>query len=183
MARSTMPLRPRLAESVAPGLDRSRTVTITFAGQPIEAFVGDTVASAAYAAGVRIFSRSFKYHRPRGLLCCSGRCPNCLVTVDGTPNVRACMTAVSDGQQVRSQNAFPSLQNDVLSIVDKVDRLLPVGFYYKTFIYPRAAWPLYETVLRNIAGLGSVRVERGLHGRNVRRYLYPDIAVVGGGPA
>src|SRR5579885_3907339 len=100
MPRSPIPVRRRLPETQTPGLDRSRIVTIYFDGQPIEAYVGDTVASAAYGAGVRLFSRSFKYHRPRGLLCCAGRCPNCLVSVDGTPNVRACVTPVADGMRV-----------------------------------------------------------------------------------
>src|SRR5581483_459547 len=109
MPRSVIPIRRRLAENLTPGLDRSRTVTIEFDGQPIEAYAGDTVASAIYGAGLRLFSRSFKYHRPRGLLCCSGRCPNCLVCVDGTPNVRACTTPVADGMRVASENAFPSL--------------------------------------------------------------------------
>jgi sarcosine oxidase subunit alpha len=181
--KNAMPIRRRLPATLTPSLDRSRTVTITFDGRPIEAYAGDTVASAAYGAGLRVFSRSFKYHRPRGLLCCSGRCPNCLVSVDGTPNVRACMTPVAEGLRVEAQNAFPSLERDLLSIFDKVDRLLPVGFYYKTFIYPPGAWPFYETVLRNVAGLGQLDFEKTAHDHYVRRHLYPDVAVVGGGAA
>jgi sarcosine oxidase subunit alpha len=154
-----------------------------FDGQPIEAFVGDTIGSAAYGAGIRLFSRSFKYHRPRGLLCCAGRCPNCLVTVDGTPNVRACMAPVAEGMCVEPQNVFPSLRRDFLALIDKMDRLLPVGFYYKTFIYPRSAWPLYETVLRNIAGLGKIDFSKGANGHGVHRHLHPDVAVIGGGPS
>ena len=72
----------------------------------------DTVASALYRLGQRIFSRSFKYHRPRGLLCAAGRCPNCMMNVDGTPNVRACTQPVQDGMQVTHQNAYPSLESD-----------------------------------------------------------------------
>ncbi len=168
---------------MSPGLNRSRTVTIYFDGQPIEAYAGDTVASAVYGAGLRLFSRSFKYHRPRGLLCCTGRCPNCLVSVDGTPNTRACMTPVAEGMRVEPENVFPSLQNDFGALFDKMDRLLPPGFYYKTFIYPRAAWPLYETVLRNVAGLGTVDFGKDPHAHYVRRHLHPDVAVIGGGPA
>ena len=168
---------------MSPALSRAGTVTISFDGQPIEAFVGDTVASAVYGAGIRLFSRSFKYHRPRGLLCCTGSCPNCMVTVDGTPNVRACTTPVAPGMRVEPQNAFPSLEIDLLNTVDRLDRLLPVGFYYKTLIYPRSAWPLYETVLRHIAGLGKVDFTKKVPGRYVHRHLHPDVAVVGGGPA
>ncbi|GAC1431409.1 MAG: FAD-dependent oxidoreductase [Chloroflexota bacterium] len=158
-------------------------MTFTFDGQTIEAYAGDTVASAAYAAGIRLFSRSFKYHRPRGLLCCTGRCPNCLVSVDGTPNVRACTTPVAEGLRVEPQNAFPSLRHDALAAFDLVDRLLPPGFYYKTFIYPRRAWPLYEAVLRHVAGLGTVDFSREGHTQAVRRHLHPDVAVIGGGVA
>jgi sarcosine oxidase, subunit alpha len=178
-----MPVLQRLPERISPALNRDGTVTMYFDGRPIEAFVGDTIGSAAYSAGIRLFSRSFKYHRPRGLLCCAGRCPNCLVTVDGTPNVRACMAPVAEGMRVEPQNAFPSLQRDLLAVIDKLDRLLPVGFYYKTFIYPRSAWPLYETVLRNIAGLGKVDFSKSAHGHSVHRHLHPDVAVIGGGPA
>src|SRR5437763_8937174 len=183
MAGSVIPMRRRLPETTSPALNRSRTVTIYFDGRPIEAYVGDTVASAVYGAGIRLFSRSFKYHRPRGLLCCNGRCPNCMVEVDGTPNVRACTTPVAEGMRVTPQNVFPSLEHDALAIFDKMDRLLPVGFYYKIFIYPRSAWPFYETVLRNVAGLGKVDFDKAVQTHYVRRHLHPDVAVIGGGPA
>src|SRR5579871_1478879 len=88
----------------------------TFDGRPILAEPGQSIGAALYAAGVRVFSRSFKYHRPRGLLCMSGDCPNCLMNVDGRPNVRTCIEPVRAGQVVRSQNAWPSLNLDVLSI-------------------------------------------------------------------
>src|SRR5438132_10871854 len=111
-----------------------RPITFWFDGRPIAAYEGDSVAAALYASGVRIFSRSFKYHRPRGLLCCAGRCPNCLMNVDGSPNVRACVTPVREGLRVRHQNAWPSLERDALASIGLVERFLPVGFYYKTFI-------------------------------------------------
>ncbi len=183
MPKRVTPVLQRLPETMSPALNRSRTVTISFDGVPIEAYIGDTVGSAIYGSGQRLFSRSFKYHRPRGLLCCRGACPNCLVTVDGTPNVRACVTPVAEGMQIRSQNAYPSLEFDALSVIDKLDRLLPVGFYYKTMMYPRSLWPLYETVLRNIAGLGTVDFDKPGHVEYVHRHLHPDVAVIGGGPA
>ncbi|MGH8059459.1 MAG: 2Fe-2S iron-sulfur cluster-binding protein, partial [Candidatus Entotheonellia bacterium] len=173
----------RLPAHPAQRLDRSHTVTLDFAGQPIPAYAGDTVASALYAAGVRIFSRSFKYHRPRGLLCCAGRCPNCLMQVDGIPNVRTCTEPVRDGMQVRPQHAWPSLKRDVFRIFDGLDRLLPVGFYYKTFIHPARLWPTYERVLRRLAGLGEIAIDADPPGDYDTQHLFTDLAVVGGGPA
>src|SRR2546430_14163409 len=105
----------RLPSRPAQEIDGTQTVTFSFAGRQITAHTGDTVAAALYAAGVRIFSRSFKYHRPRGLLCGSGRCPNCLMNVDGTPNVRTCLEPVRAGLQVHPQNAWPSVEWDALA--------------------------------------------------------------------
>ena len=92
----------RLPPQPGERLDRSSIVGFTFDGRPVSAFAGDTLGSALYADGRRVFSRSFKYHRPRGLLCCSGRCPNCLMTVDGVPNVRVCVEPVREGADVRA---------------------------------------------------------------------------------
>ena len=98
-------LKPQPAELI----DRNKCVEFQFDGQRVNAHQGDTVASALHASGVSILSRSFKYHRPRGLLCGVGRCPNCLVNVDGVPNVRACTQQVRQAMNVRHQNAWPSL--------------------------------------------------------------------------
>ena len=136
-------------------IDHEQTLTFTFAGKRIQARAGDTIASALYAAGQRTFSRSFKYHRPRGLLCGAGQCPNCLMNVDGTPSVRACTEPVRQGMRVQPQNAWPSLKHDLLSIINTFDWLLPIGFYYKTFIRPRFFWPLAKKFLRRAAGLGE----------------------------
>jgi sarcosine oxidase subunit alpha len=162
-----------------------REIEFTFDSQRYVGYAGDTVAAALYRAGVRIFSRSFKYHRPRGLLCLNGSCPNCLVNVDGTPNVRACMADLQSGAEVRSQNAWPSLSRDALAVLDKLDRFLPVGFYYKRFIRPRRLWPMYETVLRHLAGLGVIDpnpdgFEQATYDK---RYYHSQVAVIGGGPA
>src|SRR5947208_6554731 len=103
-------------------------LTFTFDGRTIEAVAGQSIAAALYAAGVRIFSRSFKYHRPRGLLCMSGDCPNCLMNVDGRPNVRTCVEPVRQGQVVRGQNAWPGLTFDLRRVFDRLSAFLPVGF-------------------------------------------------------
>src|SRR5262252_9466126 len=101
-----------------------RRVTFSFEGRTIEALEGQSIGAALYAAGVRVFTRSFKYHRPRGLFCMTGDCPNCLMNVDGRPNVRTCIEPACDGQTVTHQNAWPSLEFDALRVFDKLDALL-----------------------------------------------------------
>ena len=163
-------------------LDRSRAVVFTFRGKQVHAYGGDTIGSALFASGQRVFSRSFKYHRPRGLLCCSGSCPNCMMTVDGTPNVRVCVTPPRPGAVVEPQNVLGSLERDLLSVTDKIGRpFTPVGFYYRTMIRPRRFWPLYEKFLRNVAGLGRVDKHRGRTTRFDAEHRRVDVLVIGGG--
>ncbi len=164
-------------------IDRSKTVVFEFNGTPIQAYEGDTIASALCAAGVDIFSRSFKYHRPRGLLCVAGNCPNCLMTVDDTPNVRICIEPARNGLKVRHQNAWPSLENDALAMLDKMDKLMPVGFYYKTFHRPKLIWHMAQPIIRRIAGLGEIDIDSVPDTRYGHQNLHTEIAVVGGGPA
>jgi len=165
-------------------IDRSSRVLFTFDGKPAGGYPGDTIGSALYASGQRIFSRSFKYHRPRGLLCCSGHCPNCMLTVDGVPNVRVCVEPIRAGAVVEPQNVWGSLDRDLLAITDKIGGpFTPVGFYYRTMIRPRRLWPLYEKVLRNLAGLGRVRDDRNGHRRYDVEHRRARALVVGGGSA
>ncbi|MBI3463602.1 MAG: (2Fe-2S)-binding protein, partial [Planctomycetes bacterium] len=158
-------------------------VTFTFEGRPITAVAGQSIAAALYAAGLRIFSRSFKYHRPRGLFCVSGDCPNCLMQVDGKPNVRTCIEPARDGQVVCRQNAWPSADFDVLRIFDKLDRFLSVGFYYKRFHKPRWLWPIFEHTVRHIAGLGRIDVNSVPKIEAEVEHLHTEVCVVGGGPS
>jgi sarcosine oxidase, subunit alpha len=165
-------------------IDRSTRMTFFFDGTPVEAFAGDTIGSALFAGGRRVFSRSFKYHRPRGLLCCTGNCPNCLMQVDGVPNVRVCVEPVRQGAQVSAQNVVGSLDRDLLAVIDRFGGpFTPVGFYYRTMIRPRRAWPYFERVLRRIAGLG--RIDK--HGTRSRRYdaehRRAEVLVIGAGRA
>ena len=146
----------RLGVSPTELIDRSRTVAFDFDGRTVEGYEGDTIASALYASGVRIFSRSFKYHRPRGLLCAASNCANCLMTVDGVPNVRTCAEPARSGLSVRGQNAWPSVERDALSVLDKLGALMPVGFYYKTFHSPKFLWKMAQPFIRRVAGLGSL---------------------------
>jgi sarcosine oxidase subunit alpha len=173
-------LEPRPNERI----DRSQPVSFTFAGKPVEGFEGDTLGSALFASGRRIFSRSFKYHRPRGLQCCSGHCANCQMTVDGIPNVRVCVEPIRAGAVVEGQNFVGSLDRDLMRATDKLGGpLTPPGFYYKTFIRPRRLWPLYEKLLRNAAGLGSLD-ERGSRADPIDvEHRHVDTLVIGGGQA
>jgi sarcosine oxidase subunit alpha len=166
-------------------IDRQKILRFTFDGKSVEAYEGDTIGSALYAAGQRTFSRSFKYHRRRGLMCCAGQCPNCIVAVDGAPGVRACVEPVSEGMRVEHLNAKPGLELDVMRATDLVgSKFTPPGFYYKTFIRPRRLWPLYEKVLRHAAGLGVLRKEQpDREWRTEYRRRHADVLVVGGGPA
>jgi sarcosine oxidase, subunit alpha len=173
----------RLPPQAAELIDRNRKVTFTFDGKTVPALEGDTIGSALYAAGQRTFSRSFKYHRRRGLMCCAGNCPNCLVAVDGAPGVRACTEPVRDGVTVEHLNAKPSLEHDLMSVTDAVGGpFTPPGFYYKTFIRPRRLWPVYEQVLRNAAGLGKLpKSQPERTWRTEYRRRHADLLVVGGG--
>src|SRR5438045_6872000 len=172
----------RIAPQPGERIDRRKPFTFEYDGAKITGFEGDTIGSALYAAGRRVFSRSFKYHRPRGLLCCSGDCPNCMMTVDGVPNVRLCVEPVRDGAVVRAQNVLGSLDRDLLSITDKIGGpFTPVGFYYRTMIRPRRLWPLYEKFLRNVAGLGRIDEHGERTGRYDVEHRRVDVLVVGGG--
>ncbi len=175
----------RLPPQPGERIDRSRAVTFSFDGRCVRGLEGDTIASALFASGQRVFSRSFKYHRPRGLLCCAGQCPNCLVAVDGAPGVRACTEPAREGMRVEHLNARPSLKWDALRVTDLLGgRLMPAGFYYKTFLRPRRLWPLYERVLRRAAGLGLAPASQdGRRRRADYRRRHADVLVVGGGPA
>jgi sarcosine oxidase subunit alpha len=153
-----------------------------FEGRAIPFRPGDTVASALYRSGVRVFTRSFKYHRRRGLYCVTGDCPNCLVNVNGEPAVRACTTEASSRHRVRREGGWPSTQRDALGILDHLHRFLPVGFYYKTMLRPKWLWPVAEPWIRRVAGLGAV-LEGEAPARREARHLHPDVMVIGAGIA
>ncbi len=174
-------LPPRDGERI----DREREVAFSFDGKDVKGLEGDTIGSALFAAGRRTFSRSFKYHRRRGLMCCAGQCPNCLVQVDGAPGVRACTEPLREGMRVEHMNASPSLEFDAMRATDLFGGpFTPPGFYYKTFIRPRRLWPLYEKVLRHAAGLGKLRKDQEeREWRTEYRRRHADVLVVGGGAA
>ncbi len=169
-------------------VDRSRPLRFTFDGKPYTGFAGDTLASALLANGVHLVGRSFKYHRPRGILAAGSEEPSALVTVSrdaarSTPNLRATQVELYDGLAAVSQNRWPSLQRDFGRINDWLSPFFPSGFYYKTFMWPRSAWKsLYEPVIRRAAGLGEAPT-RADPDRYAQCYAHCDVLVVGAGPA
>jgi sarcosine oxidase subunit alpha len=163
-------------------IDRARELTFTWNGRPFRGYAGDTIASALAAAGERVFSRSMKYHRPRGLLTAGFHDPGCMVQVGEEPNVRGAHRLVADGMAVTSQNTWPSLRFDVKAANRFAGRFLGAGFYYKTFMRPQTLWPAYESVLRRFVNGGSVSPDTP-HAMPEKRHAHPDVLVAGGGPA
>ena len=163
-------------------IDRSKTIEFTFDGRPHRGYPGDTIASALLAEGVRVLSRSYKYHRPRGMMTASYLDPGATVQVGDEPNVRGAHRMLEAGMEVSSQNRWPSLGFDILAANDVVARFLTAGFYYKTFIKPQRLWPWYDSVLSRFAAGGRVH-PGSAHGDYDKRYVHPDVLVAGGGPA
>jgi sarcosine oxidase subunit alpha len=151
-------------------------------GRRLEIREGDTIAATAFRAGVRTFSRSLKAHRRRGLYCGTGDCANCLVTVDGLPGERACVTAARDGMRVARETGWPSAERDALAINDRLHRFMPVGFYYKVFARPRWLWPIAERVIRRATGTGTLPL-RAESRRTPTRFVRVRTLVIGGGVA
>ncbi|HEX5936683.1 MAG TPA: 2Fe-2S iron-sulfur cluster-binding protein [Actinomycetota bacterium] len=172
----------RLPERQGEAIRRDRPLAFRFERRRVEAFEGDTVGSALAAAGVTITGRSVTYHRPRGLSCMTGACPNCLMQVDGVSNVRACTEPVREGMRVERQNAWPSADLDVRAWSDTFSFVLPPGSSHKVLHRPRWAWPLVERSVRAKAGLGTVPTEAD-HRRRRRVDLHPDVLVIGAGAA
>lgn len=169
-------------------VDRSKPLIFSFDGRSYTGYQGDTLASALLANGVHLLGRSFKYHRPRGILGAGADEPNALVGVRRdaaryTPNLLATQIELYDGLDAVSQNRSPSLERDRMAINDRLGRFLPAGFYYKTFIWPKGAWDkFYEPKIRAAAGLG-IAPDAPDPDRYVQRYAHCEILVVGAGPA
>lgn len=168
-------------------IDRGQRLRFSFDGRSLEGFGGDTLASALLANGVSLMGRSFKYHRPRGLLSGGASEPNALVTLGDAatrePNLRASMVALRDGLVAESQNRWPSLDFDAGAVSSVLSPFLGAGFYYKTFMWPASLWEkLYEPLIRRAAGLG-----RASHVADAqdyaKRWAHCDLLVIGAGPA
>lgn len=169
-------------------IDRARPVSFSFDGAALNGYRGDTLASALLGNGVHLMGRSFKYHRPRGVVTAGSEEPNALVGVGRsedryTPNLRATQVELYDGLTAESQNRFPSLRFDVGQVNDVFGKFLSAGFYYKTFMWPRSAWEkLYEPIIRRAAGLGRAATAADAD-RYAQRFAHCEILIVGSGPA
>ena len=169
-------------------INRHRELRFTFDGRELTGYEGDTLASALLANGVHLVGRSFKYHRPRGILSAGPEEPNAIVTVRRdaarvTPDLRATEVPLYAGLDAISQNRWPSLGVDVGAINNLLAPFIPAGFYYKTFMWPRGAWrSLYEPKIRAAAGLGRAP-EKPDPDTYATRFAHYDVLVVGAGPA
>jgi sarcosine oxidase subunit alpha len=165
-------------------VDRSRPLNFRFGGRRYTGFTGDTLASALLASGLTVMGRSFKYHRPRGLMAAGVEEPNVLVQLGegarSTPNVRATEVELYEGLVADPVNCWPSARFDLMGVNNLASRFLPAGFYYKTFMWPN--WRLYEGIIRRAAGLGrAARLPDP--DRYEQRFAHCDVLVVGAGPA
>jgi sarcosine oxidase subunit alpha len=169
-------------------VDRTKPLRFHFNGVPVEGYLGDTVASALLANGIHHVGRSFKYHRPRGILSHGSDEPNALMNVSrgkgrAEPNNRATVAEAVHGLMVRSENHWPSLRRDFGAINDLLSPVFVAGFYYKTFMWPRSFWTkFYEPKIRAAAGLGVAPNEPDAD-RYVHRHTHCDVLIVGAGPA
>jgi len=168
-------------------INREKPVEFTFNGKRFRGYEGDTLASALLANGQTMMGRSFKYHRPRGVMASGAEEPNALVNLGQggkfEPNQRATLTELYDGLSAKSQNHWPSLEWDIGEVNALAARFLPAGFYYKTFIEPRAAWKhVFEPFIRHSAGLGAAPKDKDAD-RYEHFYAHVDVLVAGGGIA
>jgi sarcosine oxidase, subunit alpha len=162
-------------------IDRSAVLSFTFEGKPYQGYRGDTISSALAAGAVPYLSRSFKYHRPRGILSFANHDSNTLFQVDGSPNVRGDVTRLRDGMRVAAINTFGGLERDRARILDWFAPWLPVGFYYKAF-HSKRLFPRWERVFRTLTGLGAVALDAERRA-TPKRYGFCDVLVIGGGPS
>jgi sarcosine oxidase subunit alpha len=168
--------------------DTGRSVSFTFDGKAYTGLAGESLAAALLAGGKTLFGRSFKYHRPRGILGAGAEEPNALVTVERTPgvftpNLRATAVPIYEGLVARSQNRWPSLKNDFGAVNDRLGRFFPAGFYNKTFMWPRSFWEkLYEPAIRQMAGLGDAPTVADPD-HYAATYAHCELLIIGAGPA
>lgn len=169
-------------------IDRSKPLTFTYNGKQYKGFQGDTLASAMLANGVNVVSRSFKYSRPRGIVAAGAEEPNAILQLGATeatqvPNVRATQQELFNGLVSQSTNGWPNVDTDVMSVLGKVGgKMMPPGFYYKTFMFPESLWNTYESLIRKAAGMGRSPLENDPDFYDhINQHC--DVMIVGAGPA
>ncbi|MGD9042188.1 MAG: 2Fe-2S iron-sulfur cluster-binding protein [Desulfobacterales bacterium] len=164
-------------------INPSQTLGFRYKKKSFKGVSGDTVATALYANGVRIFSRSLKYHRPRGLYSLDGECSNTCMQVNGIPNIRTENTLLEDGMRIKAQNVKGTPETDLMGFMDKLDWAMPAGFYYRTMHKPARLWPVALKQVRKAAGLGKIDPDFQMPGKFDEIYPTADVCVIGGGPA
>lgn len=165
-------------------IDNTKRISFTFDGRRYEGIAGDTIASALAANGEWILSRSFKYHRPRGILTMAAQDANTLVQIDNDVSVFADRHPISEGLAVRAQNVSHSARKDSGFVMNRFSRFMPVGFYYRTFFKPKGVWEkFWEPRIRAKAGLGKLDTSKFTEGYYDKAYGWYDVVVVGAGPA
>ncbi|HAB02383.1 MAG TPA: sarcosine oxidase subunit alpha, partial [Pseudomonas sp.] len=169
-------------------IDRSKVLNFTFNGKTYQGYAGDSLAAALLANGVDIVGRSFKYSRPRGIIAAGTEEPNAILQIGSTeatqiPNVRATQQPLYAGLVATSTNGWPNVNNDVMGILGKVGgNMMPPGFYYKTFKYPKSFWMTYEKYIRKAAGLGRAPLQNDPDSYDYMNQ-HCDVLIVGAGPA
>ena len=166
-------------------IDQTTRISFKFNGQILYGFKGDTLASALLSNNIHLVGRSFKYHRPRGIMTCGSEEPNAIVQIGNDPsltepNVRATEIELYEGLEASSQNCWPSVNFDIGGINNFFSPFIPAGFYYKTFMWPASFWEKYEYFIRKSAGLGKspTKPDQDVYDH---RYLHCDVLVIGGG--
>jgi len=171
------------------GINQTEKISFKFNGKTLFGYKGDSLASALLANGIHLIGRSFKYHRPRGILSSGSEEPNALVQIikdkdkaKTDPNVRATQIEIYEGLEAQSQNCWPNVKFDIGEINSIFSSILPAGFYYKTFMWPSKLWRKYEYFIRKSAGLGKSPTEKDPD-KYDHKYYHCDVLIVGGGPA
>jgi len=171
------------------GINQTEKISFKFNGKTLFGYKGDSLASALLANGIHLIGRSFKYHRPRGILSSGSEEPNALVQIikdkdkaKTDPNVRATQIEIYEGLEAQSQNCWPNVKFDIGEINSIFSSILSAGFYYKTFMWPSKLWRKYEYFIRKSAGLGKSPTEKDPD-KYDHKYYHCDVLIVGGGPA
>ena len=164
-------------------INPAQPISFKYKKKSLQGVSGDTVATALYANGIRIFGRSLKYHRPRGLYSLDGESSNTCMQVNGIPNVCTENTLLKKGLRVKAQNVVGSPETDLKGFMDKLDWAMPAGFYYRTLHKPARIWPIALKQVRKAAGLGKISANFQMPGTYDEIYPQADVCIIGGGPA
>ena len=173
----------RLSQLPTLRINPAQKISLNYKRKIYQGIGGDTIATALYANGIRIFSRSLKYHRPRGLYSLDGECSNTRMEVNGIPNVCTENTLLKNGMTIKAQNVKGTAENDLMSFMDRLDWAMPAGFYYRTMHKPAPIWPIALKQVRKAAGLGKISPDFQMKGKYEEIYPKADVCVIGGGPA